>query len=56
MSFTSSLIADAEKAGRITEEENDIRYASGALYAGECRYESKRQRGSGISDVKYSWI
>ena len=33
-SFTSELIEQAEKAGRLHLEEDDIRYAAGAMYAG----------------------
>ncbi|EPS99958.1 hypothetical protein FOMPIDRAFT_1123474 [Fomitopsis schrenkii] len=33
VSFTSELVGKAEKADRLDEEENDIRYAAGTLYA-----------------------
>ena len=34
-SFTTSLIADAIKHGRLSEEEEDILNAAGGLYGGE---------------------
>ena len=34
-SFVTTLVEEAEKAGRASEEEEEIIYAAGAVYAGD---------------------